>query len=139
MPKKNYSNSSLNINTVTPITNIKLENVIQEEGSQEIETIDDDSFQEQMDIRVDIEPPIVNYINLDHSYCQSDTSIKGAKRISTELQDDNIAEEYEFGNCSLREDVMQTVKKRKPQQSLLKTSILKKIKAETADEGIVIL
>lgn len=97
---------------------------------QEVGTIQEDSQHEQMDIRVDIEPPIVNYINLDHSYCQTDvTRSTKNKPVELKVADNDGCETV----TPIVDDVIQTIKKRKPQQSLLKTSILKKIRIDTAD------
>ncbi|KRT80041.1 hypothetical protein AMK59_6713 [Oryctes borbonicus] len=125
LAKSYQPNSHIKVNMITPAISTNTENDIQEESVQGVETGDDDLQQEQMDIKVDIEPPIVNYINLDHSYCQSDNSLKSVRNKPIELRNCDGNKGCESNNNN-SDDAVQIKKKRRPQQSLSKISIIKK-------------
>lgn len=128
--KKSNNSKCLSIPSTNDNLKIKVESEDYEPPIQE--TINDESHTEQMDIKVDIEPPIVSYINLDHSYCQSDSGKNSKiKFIETKNEDTNKM----YGKDGpVSDNAVPNVKKRKTQQSLLKISMIKKVKTENDEE-----
>ncbi|GJQ72736.1 hypothetical protein Trydic_g1392 [Trypoxylus dichotomus] len=133
LAKSNHPNSLTKVSTITPIS-VNTESDTREGSLQEVETGDDESQQEYMDIRVDIEPPIVNYINLDHSYCQSDNTLRSTKNKPIEPKSGNDNEDCESNDVILNDPVQIKIKRR-AQQSLSKISIIKKIRIDEEQEA----